>query len=139
MIAICEAAFVRLVFFFREIAGIGTQTPHRDTHRVERLSQGTEEHVAVNLREVGLEQELDTLVGIGQHARSPDDEEQQDKQRGHHHLRRLLNTVAHPVFYNQMGHQQDDHRPEHRLHRVGRHLHKVRLEIFRVALQMTRQ
>ena len=43
------------------------------------------------------------------------------------------------MFDNQVGNTQDDHRPQHRLHRVGCQLSEIGLEIFRVALQVTYQ
>ena len=68
----------------REVAGVGTQTAHGDAHGIERLAEGAKEHVAGDFREVGLEQKLDALLGMGQQARSTDNDEQQDEQGGHH-------------------------------------------------------
>ena len=91
------------VGMFREIAGVGTQTAHGYGQRIERLAQRTEEHVAVDLCEVGLKQELNALVGSGQHARRPHDDEQQHEERRHEHLRRPFYAVAHAVFYDEVG------------------------------------
>ena len=59
-----------------EITGVGADATHGDAQRIERLSQGTQEHVARDLREIWFEEKLDTLVGIRQHTRGPHDDDQ---------------------------------------------------------------
>ena len=108
-----------------EIGSIGTDTSHTDAEGIERLSQGTEEHAPIHLAEIRLEQELDTLAGIRQQARSHHDDEQEDEEDRHHNLGCLLDTASHAMDNHEVTYQEDSHRPHHWAHWVGRELLEI--------------
>ena len=62
---------IRQVCTLGEIASISADTTHGDTHRIERLSQSTQEHITIYFRYIGLEKKFQTLFSFRQHARCP--------------------------------------------------------------------
>ena len=54
------------VVFGAYVGAIGDECAHANREREEALAQGTDEHMAVNLREIGLEEEAQALGGAGE-------------------------------------------------------------------------
>ena len=119
-----------------EIRGIGAEASHTDAHRIERLAEGTEQHVGCHLREVGLEKELYSRNGIWQQARRHHQHQQQDEERGHEHLGCPLDAVAHSMLDDEMSDAKDSHGPHNRFDGMGREIGEILLEILRVAIEM---
>ena len=59
-----------------EIGGVGTDATHGQAQRIESLPQGTEEDIGIELTEIGMEKEGDTLACSRKHTRGTDDDEQ---------------------------------------------------------------
>ena len=118
-----------------EIGGIGANAPHGDAERIERLSKGAEQHVAIYLGEVGIEQEVDAFRRPREHARGDDDDQQEDEKRGHHHLRHPLYAVAHPPDDDEMGDEKENHRPYNGFERMRRESGEILLHIIGIAAE----
>ena len=101
-----------------EVAGIGAEASHAQAQRVEGLSQGSQQHVAVDFREVRTEQETDAFAGIGQQAGGDGNDDEQDEEQRHHQLRCLLDAFLHPSDDDEMGDEKEDQQVDDGLPRV---------------------
>ena len=118
------------------VAGVGAEAAHGDAQRIERLAKRSEEDAASDFRKVGLQQKIDALPGVGQHARGDHDDQQQDEQHGHEQLRGALNAMANATTDNQMAKNKDGYRPKHGHDGRRRERLEIVLGIAGIALQL---